>query len=190
MKEQQLSKFVGVYRFMAEYPVWAVPTAMFSFALAPILVLRAVFEGLPYQVSYAALFGDPGLVIAFMIVATIFRENRVTRIPTRLQKGLVHLYVYGGCLLFAALVSLSTMQSRSGQLGDLWHDFIVAPIFLYMGITMAPIIWYNGTKTEKRTIWSFVGLLVALCVLDLILRDLNQRWWLVNHGLQAIERMR
>ena len=181
----------GIYRILTYWHPVATIGTIFFITYVPIQIFRAIFEGMAYQVAYSALLGYPSIVLALLVPTTMFREDRVTKIPKWLQDGYVHLEIYLGALLLCLAFCTIAGNSRSHQLGDRWNDLVVSPIFLYLCV-LAPVMWNkkNGDKWERWVFWVLVLSLPVFFVIDLLLKTLNQRWWLVNVGLHAIERMR
>lgn len=151
---------------------------------------RDIFEGLGYQVAYSAKFGDAMLFGVVFIAATIIkREEPYLRSwffwTPWLMKGWFHLLVLLGSVALGITVSVLTLASRSGQMMDVYHDVVIAPMILYFAIALLPLIYYAGTKTEKRWTICFILIWLALVVFDIKYDRMNQRQWIErNLGVQ------
>jgi len=168
---------VTVYSILTALPVWATAGILFVITMVAILVGRDVLEGLPYNVSYSAVVGDAGLIISVLIAATVLQRGGCY-IPELLQVVKVHELVLVASMALGAAVSVFTLGQRSGQLMDVYHDVIVGPLFLYLAITLLPVVYYNGTRVEKWSVVGFIILWFILVVFDIRYDRMNQRDWL------------
>ncbi|KKU81259.1 MAG: hypothetical protein UY07_C0022G0024 [Parcubacteria group bacterium GW2011_GWA1_47_8] len=173
---------IGDYYVLANLPIWA--TAMFLFfgTLGVIHVGRDYFEGLPYQVSYSAQFGDAMLFGAVLIAVGILHRGGSV-VPEWLQSNNAHVAILVTCFAFGVIVSILTIKGRSGKAMDVYHDVIIAPLILYLAITLLPLIWLNGTKTEMVSTTWFIIIWGLLVIFDIKANRMNQRRWLENHGV-------
>lgn len=173
------SQFVGSHYVLYELPIWASSIILYAATIGVIYILRDFFEGLPYQVAYSAQFGDVALVGAFLIAATILQRN--DPLPWWLSCGYFH--------VLAALVSVGfgiTWWSldRPAHWGDIYHHLFVAPMILYLALTLLPVILINGTKVEKCWVLCFALSWVTLLAFDLKHERINQRQWLQGRGVK------
>jgi hypothetical protein len=175
-------KLVGSYYVLATLPVWATAAILFAITMATILVGRDVLEGLPYNVAYSAIIGDAGLLIGVLIAATILQWG-IVDVPQWLHSGTTHVLILFVLALGGTAVCLLTLGSRSGQAMDIYHDTVIAPLILYLAITLVPVIYYNGTKTEKLSVLVCFVLWASLVVFDIKYKRMDQRSWLQNHGV-------
>jgi hypothetical protein len=175
-----MEKLTGSIYVLSVLPIWAIVAILFAVMMLSIFVGRDILEGFPYNVSYSAVIGDAGLIICILIAATILQRGGVD-IPQRLQDGETHAMIFFSCVWLGMAICAFTLESRSGQAMDIYHDIIVAPLFLYLAITLVPIIYLNGTKVEIAAVVCFVLLWAALVSFDIKYERLNQRQWLQNH---------
>jgi hypothetical protein len=180
-------KRVGSYYVLTALPVWATAAIMFAITLAAILVGRDILEGLPYNVAYSAALGDAGLVIGVLIAATILQRGGAN-IPNWLQSGTTHILILLASFALGLLVCVLTLSSRSGQVMDIYHDVVVAPIILYLAVTLVPVIYLSGTKMEKTAVLCFVLLWAGLVSFDIKHDRINQRTWIANHGITVFKK--
>ncbi|MFZ1019523.1 MAG: hypothetical protein WAN61_00830 [Minisyncoccia bacterium] len=172
----------GVYYVLATLPIWATAAILFTITMAAILVGRDIFEGLPYNVAYSAVIGDAGLVIGILIAATILQRGG-TYIPQTLQSGTMQFFLLVCCFVLGITACSLTLGSRSGQLMDIYHDVVIAPMILFLAVTLVPVIYYNGNETEKTALLCFVVLWAGLVAFDIKYKRMDQRSWLQNHGV-------
>ena len=177
-----MDKITGSIYVLSIMPIWAIVAIFYAVTMLPILVGRDILEGIPYNVSYSAVIGDAGLVISVLIAATILQRGGAD-IPQRLQDGATHAMIFFACVGLGMVICAFTLSSRSGQTMDIYHDIVVAPLFLYLAITLVPIIYFNGTKTEIAAVVVFVLIWAALVGFDIKYKRLDQRPWLQNHGV-------
>lgn len=174
-------KLVGSIRIISILPIWTT-AAIVTGILMAVPVGRGIFEGLPYNVSYASLVGDMGLMISVLIAATIIQRGEII-VPKFLQNKTTHFLILLASFALGVIVCVLTLSSRSGQVMDIYHDVILSPLFLYLAVTLVPVVYYNGTRVEKRAVFGFVLLLLVLVGFDINFIHMNQREWLQNHGV-------
>ena len=179
--KENKTKLVGSHYVLATLPIWAT-AAILVFILLAVFIGRDILEGLPYDIAYASLVGDFALMIVALISATILHRNEL-KIGRWLQIPAVHVAILAGSILLGILVSFVTLNLRSGQLMDIYHDVIIGPLFLYLGITLLPVIFKNGTKKEIIASLCFILLWASLVGFDIRTDRMNQREWLQNHGV-------
>lgn len=177
----KLMKLVGSIRILSILPIWAT-AAIVTGILMAVPVGRGIFEGLPYNVSYASLVGDMGLMISVLIAATIIQRGGIY-IPRFLQSGTIHFLILLATFALGVIICVLTLSSRQGQVMDIYHDVILSPLFLYLAITLVPIVYRNGTRVEKRAVFGFFLLLLLLAGFDIKFDRMNQRQWLQNHDV-------
>jgi len=175
-------KLIGSHYILSVLPIWATAAILFTITLAAILVGRDYFEGLPYNVAYSAVIGDAGLVIGVLIAATILQRGE-PYVPEWLQSGTVHGVILLASVVLSVTICVLTLGSRSGQVMDIYHDVVIAPLILYFAITLVPVIYYNGTKAEKTALLCFIVLWAALVAFDIKYERMDQRTWLSLHGV-------
>lgn len=73
---------------------------------------------------------------------------------------------------------------RPSHFGDIYHHLLVAPLILYLAITLLPVIITKGTAIEKSAVMCLVLLWAALIAFDIKYNRVNQREWLENHGVK------
>jgi hypothetical protein len=181
-RKKEMENYVGIYYVLYTLPVWAIAGILFLITLVAILVGRDILEGLPYNVSYSAVIGDAGLIIGVLITATILQRGGAY-IPSWFLNEKMHINIIGLCFLLGLFICFLTLGLRSGQLMDIYHDVIIAPLILYFAITLVPVIYYNGTNIEKWAVIGFIFLWLALVVFDIKYKRMDQRSWLQNHGV-------
>ena len=164
----------------------------------PIYVGRDIFEGLPYNVAYSSAVGDMGLAVIVLVAAVILQRNArcifqhagfsfmpATVWPHRRKP---HFLIFISSILLGVIVSFLTIHSRSGQVMDVYHDIVIAPLFLYLAVTLLPVIFMNGTKIEKRATICLILLWAGLVGFDIKYQRMNQRQWLQNHGVVLLKK--
>jgi hypothetical protein len=177
-------KLIGSHYILSVLPIWVTALILFTVTQLAMLVGRDVLEGLPYQVSCSAMIGDAGFVVIVLIAAEIFHYRGLRLLiwpsPSTLRG---HVTIIIISVMLGITVSVFTLESRSGQAMDVYHDVVIAPMFVYLACTLLPIIWHNGTKLEKRVTVLLILLWVGLVGFDVKYQRMNQRQWLQNHGV-------
>ncbi len=178
-----MDKYTGIHWILVTVPIWATALALIIVTLVAINELRDLMEGVPYQVSRSALYGDTGLIVTILIAATILQRGRVP-IPTFAQGGEWQLLLLLMCVIVGLAVCRLTLDSRAGQLADIYHDAVVAPLFVFFGVTLLPVVYYGGTTFEKIAVHVLIGLWLIFVVTDVLGDRMNQRRWLQRRGLK------
>lgn len=174
-------EFGGLY-ILAHTPLWVIALVLMVLLHVIPFVGRDYLEGLPYQVSYSAHVGEGGLFIVVLIAATIL-QRQGTMIPVWLASIPLHIILAVAVIALGALASIATLKSRSGKLVDVYHDLVIAPLFLYLAVTLLPIIYANGTSVEFLTTVCLVVVWVVLVMFDITFHRMNQRAWLMDKGV-------
>jgi hypothetical protein len=172
------TQLVGSHYVLSALPIWASSLILYGVTIGVIYLARDFFEGLPYQVAYSAQFGDAVLAAAVLIGATILQRG--DSLPSRFSNGNFH--------VLAALISVSFGLTwwaidRPQHWGDVYHHLFVAPLILYLAITLLPVILINGKTGEKLWVLCFALLWATLVVFDVTHERMNQRQWLQSHGV-------
>ena len=178
----------GVYCVLALLPIWETAAILFVMTQLAILVGRDIFEGLPYQVAYSAAVGDAGFVVSVLIAATILQRCQYVAVWWP-RTGKAQTLVLYASVVIGTVASMLTISSRSGRTMDIYHDVVVVPLFLYLAITLLPVIFKNGKRVEIVATLCCILLWAILVVFDVMHDRMNQREWLGNH-VNVIEQMR
>ncbi len=171
----------GIHYFLANTPIWLTATILWFTTDGVLYLMRDKLEGLGYQVSYAAKFGDALLIVAVLIAATILQREGVY-LPEWLQIWWLQLGILLVCVGIGLAVSLLTLGERSGQAGDIYHDIVIGPALLFFIITLTPVIWYNARWWEKLAAIAAALVWARLVPFYIKHKRMNQRKWLVEHG--------
>ena len=175
-------EYVGIYYVLANLPIWATALILYFGTLGAIHVGRDYFEGLPYQVSYSAQLGDVALFIVVLIAAGILQRSSA-EIPLWLQMPEAHGAILVGSFLIGIIVCVVTLKSRSGHYMDIYHDVVIAPVILYLAITLLPVIFLSGTAGEIDATINLALFWSCLVVFDIRNNRMDQRTWLKNNGV-------
>lgn len=180
-------KLHGIYALLVKLPIWAITAILVAISLA-VLVGRDIFEGLMYNISYSSMVGDAALIICVLIAATILQRGQwgFIYVPKLLNDGAVQRTVFLGFLSVGVVICALTLSSRSGQAMDVYHDIIIAPIFLFLAITLFPVIVINGKRKEIYAVILLILLWAGLVVFDFKYDRINQRQWLQDHGVTFV----
>ena len=182
------SKRVGSIYVLTVLPIWAT-VAIFATILMMVLVGRDITEGLMYNVAYSSMFGDVALMDVVLIAASILQRNSRIFIPRWLQSKMTHVFILLMSIILGITVCILTLSSRSGQVMDIYHDIVIVPLFLYLAITLLPVVVLNWTYKEMVATIVLVSFWLALVGFDIKYDRMNQRQWLVRH-IDAIEQMK
>ncbi len=165
------SNLVGSHWVLATLPIWATAFILYMVTIGVIFVIRDRCEGLFYNTSYSAMIGDGALIVAALMAAEILKRGGVS-MPEWLQNQRYHA---GAGLAGLMLGVIWLTLDRPEQWGDRYHHAIIAPVLLYLVITLLPVIFRNGSKNEKLATVFLVAVWVVLVVYDKKTKRLDQR---------------
>ena len=172
-----------VYSLLANTPIWALFAVLFILTYGAIFIGRHIFEGVPYEVSYSAFIGDAGLLVTVLIAATVLQRGHAI-IPEWLTADWIHIEIYFGALVLGVIVCAMTLKSRDSKLTDVYHDIVIAPVVVYFGFTLLPVIYQSGNQLEKGSTSFAIVLWLACVYLDVKFGRTNQRRLLERMGLK------
>lgn len=173
---------VGIYSVLTKLPIWATAIILYTMSLGVIYIGRDYFEGLPYQVAYSAQFGDMFLFGAILIANGIL-QRKYAFIPRLLNNGHTQWVLFLFCVMIGIIISAATLDTRSGQEMDVYHDVVIAPFILYCAITLLPVIFFRGKGLEVISTFCFIAIWAGLVAFDVHHDRINQRHWLTTHGV-------
>jgi hypothetical protein len=142
---------------------------MYAVTMGMIFILRDRCEGLFYNTSYSAMLGDGALVVVVLMAAEIVKRGSL---PEWLPRGGYHL-VAAGVGVAIGLVWFGIDLPR--QWGDRYHHIIIAPLLVYLSMTLLPVIVKNGTKIEKIATICLIAIWAVLVIYDAKVGRLDQR---------------
>jgi hypothetical protein len=124
-------------------------------------------------------------MVVVLIAATILQRGGEVKTLSCLEVGGIGFQgiLLINIVLYCGIISYLTLNSRSGQLMDIYHDVVIAPLFVFLAITLLPVIFKNGTRVEKIATLCFALLWFGLVVFDMTHDRMNQLLWLQNHGV-------
>lgn len=161
----------GSYYVLSVWPIWATALILYAVTMGVLFVLRDRCEGLYYNTSYSAVLGDGALVVIVLLAAGILQCGEVL-FPIWAQKGSFHLLA----LLASIILGLFwVMIDDPKQWGDKYHHLVIAPLFMYLAVTLLPVIYLNGTRGEWIATICLVLLWAGLVAYDAKTHRLDQR---------------
>ena len=171
-------KLYGSHWLLSTLPIWATAFLLYIVTLGMIFVLRDRFEGLFYNTSYSAMLGDGALLAVVLMGGGILQ--RYAFLPEFFQTGRFHIEA----ILVAVAVGVTWWSmDHPQQWADVYHHIVIAPIIIYFGITLIPVIYYHGTKTEKIAVFCLVVIWAVLVVYDAKTKRLAQRSYMEGRGI-------
>jgi hypothetical protein len=170
-----MNDLVGIHYILAALPIWATAMLLYIITMGVLFVLRDRSEGFFYNTSYSAMLGDAGLLAVVLMAAGVLQRGGQP--PSWLQDG--------GYQAFAGLAGLVfgvvwLVLDFPRQWGDRYHHMVIAPLLCYLGITLLPVIFKNGTKTEIASTISMIALFAGLVVYDARTKRLDQRRYIAK----------
>ena len=167
---------------MTEWPI-ALTVGILIALLQGIYLGRDKDEGLPYNVALSSYIGEYALIVVSIVAMGILRDGRASKIPGWLQNDQAHVIILVGSVFIGVVASVTTLRSRWGQATDIYHDVIVAPVLLYLMVTLLPVIELNGTDGEFWATFCLVMLWVYTVAFDVKHDRMKQRGWLSIRGV-------
>jgi hypothetical protein len=158
---------------------------MLMLLMSSLLVGRGILEGLPYNIASSSFLGENVLFITVVLVAiTVLQRSYKPGefgVPYWFCSSRVQVLIYLVCLGLCFLVSTHTIDLRSGRWMDVYHDLAIAPLVMFLLIILLPVIYKNGTMTEKKVTLCLLLLWGSLFGLDMATGMLAQCRWLQEH---------
>ncbi len=170
------------YEFLIYCPLWVIVLFLATITDVIIHLMREKQEGIGYQVAYSAKIGDLALLGIVFIAITVLKRGVV--LPHWLMNNNLHYAIILTSISLGIIVNSSTLETRSGKIADIYHDIVIAPMFLYFFIVLFPVIYFGGYKYEKISAISFVLLWASLVVYDILTERMNQREFLKKRGIK------
>lgn len=174
------TSYVGIHALLVSLPLWATVLILYAVTDCVMHLGRDRLEGLGYQVAYSAKFGDVALFGAVFIATTILQRENVV-LPEWMMQWNLQLAAFLACILLGLLVSATTLELRSGQYMDLYHDIVIGPMVLFFAITLLSVIFLGGTNVEKFCTACFIAFWGALVAVDIRTDRMDQRNWIKKH---------
>ena len=172
----------GIYSILQKSPIWAV-TAISLIVLEMVMVGRYFFEGIMYNVSFASSIGDLSLMVVLLIATTILQRPSVDMSKACAFEKVGQIVLMVLCVALGVLVSVFTLKTRNGFQMDIYHDVVVGSFFLFLAITLLPIIFKLGKPSEKVASVCFILIWAFLVWFDASHGIFpSQRQWLFNHN--------
>ena len=181
-----MNTYYGGYWVLTVLPIWVTALTLYSIKLGAIFILRDRYEGLYYQVSYSAQLGDGALIAMVLMAAGILQRGGLFPPSGWFHIGALALgAVIGvGWWLIDALdglhLPIDQQVRHEMQWGDVYHHLVIAPLLVYLFVTLLPVIYKNGTSVEKIATVCMILFWVSLCIYDARNGRLDQRNY---HGL-------
>jgi len=174
----------GSHFWMVYFPDWFLAVAMIFLGYGVLFLCRDGFEGLHYNVSYASVLGDTGLIGIVLIAAGILKRHGA--VPADWLRSANFHYV---CIVVASAVGgflLAKVRKEQGWFGeyaDQYHNAFIAPMLTYLLLTLVPVIWLYGSGGEIKATVFFLVLCFSLVIVDAKTKRLDQQSWLQARGI-------
>jgi len=174
---------------MVYFPDWFLIFVMLFMGYGVLFLLRDHFEGFYYNVSFAAVIGDIGLISIVMIGAGILKIQGMVSADWA-RSGYCHLICAAAAIGASAflLTRVRRQQGWFGEYADRLHNIVIVPVFSYLVVTLLPVIFYQGNSFEKKATIFFIAAWAALVIIDgrtdkKGTNRLDQQPWLAARGV-------
>jgi hypothetical protein len=162
-----LNTLHGSHFWMVYFPDWFLIFVMLFMGYGVLFLLRDYFEGFYYNISFAAVIGDIGLMSIVMIGAGILKSQGMVS-----ADWVRSVYCHFTCAIAAIgagaflLARVRRQQGWFGEYADRFHNIVIVPAFSYLVATLLPIIYYQGSSIEKGATVFFIALWATLVYVD------------------------
>jgi hypothetical protein len=181
-----MQQVIGSHLVLTALPQWLTFGLLALLTWGVVFVGRVKIEGLGYNVSWASVIGDVMLIMIVGIAAAILQRGPVD-LPGFWTSGNFHLI----CLFVAFIAGLLSLVLPGTPIGsktamDVYHGSIVVPLFFYLLLSVAPVIWSGSRGGLFGEVWLTIFFLLAwggLMIKDSIEGSLDQPGWLRSHNV-------
>jgi hypothetical protein len=159
----------GIYWLLFSLPLGATTFALYALTLGMIFILRDMKEGLFYNTSYSAMIGDGALLAVVVSAIGILKQGGVPPVwfTAQLQMGAFGMSIVVGMIWF--------LRDRPRCPADRYHHLVIAPLLLFLLLTLVPVIIKNGTRWDNALMVCFVAVWVGTLGYDVVTNRLDQR---------------
>lgn len=171
---------VGIYWLLNQSPMWLTALVLWHPGIVMYL-MRDKREGLGYQVAYSAKIGDGCIAIAVLVAATVLQRPGAY-IPSSFLTLEYQFIVLGVLVFIGWAFQYFTSEMRSAKMADAYHDIVIAPVIVFLAITLLPVVWYSATTWEIVVVTMAVLVWGWLVIYDFQNGRINQRQWLAKRG--------
>lgn len=144
--------------FLLHCPMWAIFAILYFLVVVILLPIRRIFQGVPFNHSFASVYGDTALILAIMVGLEILRKSSADWWVYTVEFHMV-------ALIFGMIFGLC-WQVRSGtkDAGDVWHNLVSVPLLIYcLTVTVLPTFgranyWEKAGMSAFFLFWFFLVL--------------------------------
>ena len=162
----------GSYYVLYTLPIWATALILYVVTLGVLFVLRDRCEGLFYNTSYSAMIGDGALLVVVLMAAGILQRGGIL-LPEWIKRE--QFFHVAAAAIGICLGVIWLTLDKPKQWGDRYHHAVIAPLLCYLGITLVPVIYLNGTLAEWNSMIGLVLVWIVLVIYDARTHRLDQR---------------
>ena len=166
----------GSHYLLTNMPVWAIAMALYFVTKGVLYVIRDVSEGIPYDISYASVPGDMGLIGVVLVASAVLQRERDIA-PIWTSRLTYHALSIAICIGIGLVLKALALLSYPA---DVYHNVVIVPLLLYLLMTSLPVIFAIGRRYERVGCVLLLSLWVGCFVFDLETGRLQQRTWLEN----------
>lgn len=168
----------GSHYSLMEMPISAIALCLFLVTMGAMFLIRLVDQGLFYNVAVSAMLGDGVALYAVLLTAEVLKRG--TPLPAFLQNPLYH-----SVALFIAMVAggIWLKFDWNTHWADRYHHGVIVPLLVYLALTLIPVLWVNGTKSENRILLGVVVFYGSTIAFDIVTQRMDQLKHLLKHGI-------
>ena len=171
------AQLVGSHSVLFRLPIWASCLILYVVTMGIVYLLRDIFEGLGYQVAYSAQFGGA------LLVGAVFFAARILQRGEALSWWLISLHFHAFAAVISVIFGVTCWSLvRPTHWGDIYYQLFIAPLLLYLALTLLPVIAINGKTVERVCVVCFALVQIALVAYDFKDGRFTQLPWIEKHG--------
>lgn len=167
----------GIYFVFSQFNTFSIVIFLVLFLLVsevPIQLMRNHFEGSQYQVAWSADWGGYCLLLITLIGIGVLQRGH--SLPESLGDNF---QATMGIISFV-IGAIWLATDWKTQKADRWHHIIVAPLQIFLFLTMLPVLW-GGPSLEFWYAFCLFVVFIVLLLIDVIDGRLPQRRWQIEH---------
>jgi hypothetical protein len=178
-----VQNLVDSHRLFADLPPFIIFAILFVGVNAFVLIGRKITEGEYYNVSFSSVIGGGALMGCMSIAGHILHRPDLV-LPDWLVSAKFHDVSQVISLVIGALMGLLAIYQTSlikSKFVDLWFNFAIAPLFLYLLGTLLPVTYFQGDALEKTATFVLLVLYAVTAIMDIKSGRLHQPEWRQAH---------
>jgi len=171
--------------FLTSFPEWQVFAILFFLFIGILPIGRLLIEGRSYNISYASAYGDIALILMALIAKEILYQHPA---PEWLSSHSYQEVTFWICVCIGVACYVTAVKTGHGwgTFMDFYHDIFIVPLLIYMLITAIPLIFTQGTWSDRGYTFLLAGIWIWTFIADAFTGRLRQPEYLKTHQITQI----